>query len=95
MSLLTYGWGVYEVEQKKLNRMNRYKEMYYEQNKSRDANGMMQEELDFLFDLIHPYQHWIKAHDTTASVKRYFRNRYSNDINNYVKPQIADITPEF
>ena len=75
--------------------MNRYKQMYLEQNGPNAGTHETQDELAFLFDVIHPYQYWYDAHVTTASVKRRFRIKYSNDINNYTKPQITDITPEF
>lgn len=65
--------------------MNKYKQMFLEQNRPKGGQGEMQEELSFLFDVINPYQHWIDAHHTTASIKRNFRIKYNNDIRNYVK----------
>ena len=65
--------------------MNKYKQMYLDQNKPSLKSTDMQEELSFLFDVINPYQHWIDAHHTTASIKRNFRIKYNNDIRNYVK----------
>lgn len=64
--------------------MSNNKRMYLEQNKPSISFNDMQEDLLILFDIIHPYQHWTDAHHTTASIKRNFRNRYNNDISNYV-----------
>jgi|LauGreDrversion4_2_1035121.scaffolds.fasta_scaffold116694_6 hypothetical protein len=65
--------------------MNKYKQMFLEQNRPKGGQGEMQEELSFLFDVINPYQHWIDAHHTTISIRRNFRIKYNNDISNYVK----------
>ena len=67
--------------------MNKYKRLYIEQNKSNLKVAETQEELSLLFDIIYPYQHWIDAHHTTASIKRAFRHKYNNDISNYIKQQ--------
>jgi len=65
--------------------MNRYRQMYLEQNSPKGVMHEMQEELSDLFDMVHPYQHWTDAHVTTGSVRRHFRLKYDNDISNYTK----------
>lgn len=65
--------------------MNNNKRLYLEQNKPRICFDSMQQELADLFDIIHPYQHWDDSHHTATNVKRIFRDKYNNDISNYVK----------
>ncbi len=58
-----------------------YKEMYLEQNAPNMGLDKLQGDLNILFDILHPYQMWVRESESHITVRTDFKTRYEPQLN--------------